>query len=337
MHNLSRLARPLLLVSLFMATACGVATAPDDGSNVNQLTDKGFACVEYSPEQIDAKLQGMQGNFLRPNTWTQPTIARARNALAGLPPDYLKYMYRLHDANGFHISRQPLEDSTIGVTTFTNAALDIKITTLAFAADFALQHEVGHVMDVAISNTRDRSFKNRYSQLFRQESNNSKLRSYARSQPGEFFAEAFSNYYCGPEANAFLKNELPKTYAFLRENVSKPVFETDATVDPASLSKDLFLALAETSDKSDPTPLLVSLDEGLAKAAVCKGDLKTCVAASREDIKFSVDKTVSGRKVFKSGTGLTLSQGQVFTVLGFDSQGVLKAAQQYMASDKSTS
>ncbi len=335
-RTLMLLARPLTLLTVLLAPACGFEQAHvDDGSDLNQLTDQGFACVEYSAADQDKKLAGMPSDFLRPETWSTATLGRARNALAGLPKGYLDYMYSLNKFNDFTISRKQLEGSTIGVTTFTNVALKIEINTQGFAPDFAMQHEVGHVIDVALDG-KNPQFQSEYTALFQSESNNSKLRSYARSQPAEFFAEAFSNFYCGPKANAFLKNELPKTHAFLTDSLQKPVFEETATVDPATLSKDVNLALEETANKTDPTGVYVALDESLAKAAICKGNLDTCVKAVREDIKFSVDShVIAGRKVFKSGTGLTLSEGQRFTILGFDAQGALKAAQMFRAADKS--
>lgn len=327
-----RLARPLTLVSMLLAPACGFEKSyVDDGSDLNQLTDQGFACEEYSKAQQDERLKDMPSQFLRNDTWTAATLLRARNALAGLPKGYLDYMYSLNQFNGFTISRKQLEGSTIGVTTFTNVALKVEINTQGFAPDFAMQHEVGHVIDVALDG-KDPQFQSKYGQLFQQESNNSKLRSYARSQPAEFFAEAFSNFYCGPKAASFLKSELPKTYAFLKDTLQTPVFEETATVDPKSLSGDVFVAFDETKSESDPVGVFVSLDQGLAKSAICKGDLEACVKAGREDVKFASDThQITGRKVFKSGTGLTFGSDKVFTVLGFDAQGALKAAKSFRA------
>ena len=79
MQNLSRFARPVSLVSVLLATACGFEKAPENDSSVKQLTDQGFTCVEYSQDQIDLKLEGMPANFMRDNTWTAKTLARARN------------------------------------------------------------------------------------------------------------------------------------------------------------------------------------------------------------------------------------------------------------------
>jgi hypothetical protein len=113
------------------------------------------------------------------------------------------------------------------------------------------------------------------------------------------------------------------------------VFEETAAVDPATLCKDLFLALDETKNASDPTPVYVSLEQGLAKAALCKGELEACVKVPREDIKFAADThAITGRKLFKSGTGLSVVDGQIFTILGFDAKGAIKAAQQFAAVDR---
>lgn len=332
-----RLARPMTLIAVLLAPACGFErTHVDQASDLNQLTDQGFKCVEYTPEEQSQKLSGMPAEFLAPETWTTTTLARAKNALAGIPKNYLDYMYSLNKFNGFTISRRPLESSsTIGVTTFTNVALKVEINTQGFAPDFAVQHEVGHVIDVALDG-KDASFQADYAALYQQEGGNPKLRSYAGSAPAEFFAEAFNNFYCGPKANDFLKNELPKTYAFLKTNLQTPVFEETATVDPKTLSRDVFVAFDETKTSADPVPVYASLDSGLSKAALCKGDLETCAKTAREDIKFSLDShQISGRKVFKSGTGLLPRSGDQFTLLAFDDKGVMRAAASFNVGDRS--
>ncbi len=329
---LQRFGLSLTVATVLASVGCGAQpkAAVDNASDLNQLTDQLIGCVEYNKAQSAQKLDGMPDGFIAVDSWTPQTLGRLNNALAGIPKNYLQYLYQVHDQNGFDISRTQLEGGVIGVTFFTDLPERIQIGNQGFAADFAVQHEVGHAINVKLDG-EIANFDGKINTLFKQESQNPRLRSYARSAPAEYFAESFNNFYCGKQSNAFLKAELPKTYDFLKKSLEKPVFESDAGLDPASLSKDVFMALVDAASADAATPVVVSLADGLSRAAICKGDLATCVSTAREDIKFSAatDLKVSGRKLFKSGTGLSITDGQVVTLLGFDAAGALKAAEGY--------
>jgi hypothetical protein len=87
--------------------ACG-SNVNDQGSDVSQLTQIDYKCVEYTDAQIAANLQGMPAGFMAAQSWRSADLERARNALAGLPAGYLEYLYGMHEFNGFTISQRNL-------------------------------------------------------------------------------------------------------------------------------------------------------------------------------------------------------------------------------------
>ena len=52
------------------------------------------------------------------------------------------------------------------------------------------------------------------------------IRTYAKSAPAEAWAEAYANFYCSPESNAFIQKNLPFTHEFLRAVLAPPIWET---------------------------------------------------------------------------------------------------------------
>lgn len=312
------LSKMLLASTALAVVACGSKPAADSGSDVLQLTNVDFKCVEYSDAEIEANLTGMPDGFMAVETWRIADLRRAKNALAGIPAGYLKYMYELNDFNGFTISQSSLQPGVGGVTTsIGNTSIKVEIAKFNGAADFATQHEVGHVINFAIE---DRAgFAAKQTSTFQAEAANSKLRNYVRKSEYEYFAESFNNYYCSKDAHAFLKATLPTTYDFLRQNLSKPRWDIEEVV----LSGDLFLSLGGDAE----APVIgLSSPEALNNVGICLGSKKDCVASKKIDVGFNFAGTPSGRNLFKSGSVLTLSNGQVITVLGFDSAGALKAA-----------
>src|SRR5690606_11425545 len=128
--------------------------------------------------------------------WRDADYVRALNALAGIPKPYLAWLYEVHQYNGFYISQQALGGNVVGVTYFTDLPQRIHITNKDWAADFAMQHEVGHAIHLRLS--RSPGFDGTLRQRFSQESGNRRLRSYARSSSSEYLAESFNNFYCSP-------------------------------------------------------------------------------------------------------------------------------------------
>jgi hypothetical protein len=205
------------------------------------------------------------------------------------------------------------------VTTFTNVPLRIEIAKTSWAADFATQHEVGHAMNVGFRGNRP-GFENKLATVFSQEAGNSKLRSYARTTRTEYFAEAFNNYYCSKDAHAFLKATLPKTYDFLSANLSAPRWETDVST---VVRKDLFASLGGDANLTD---VAIGAPSDVASVGICRDSLDSCLASKRSDVRFSAAGTSGDRVLFRGLTGLTIADGQVVTLLGFDTAGALKAA-----------
>jgi hypothetical protein len=331
---LQALAAATTAIAAALSVACGAAGDDlaalggkhvDDGSDLRQLTSELIKCVEYDDTKIAANLAEMPTNFMRDDTWKSTTLRRARNAMAGIPDSYLKWLYQVSANNGFYISQQALGGSVIGITYFSSLPQRIHISTQEWAADFALQHEVGHAMHVKLRKVQ--GFQSGLESGYQSESGNRKLRSYARSSSAEYFAESFNNFYCSPEAHAFLKAELPSTYDHLRKNLDKPRWEGDP-VGPGTLDQDVWLKLLEAPQGTDATPFVASLPQTMATAGLCKGDLATCTSAARVDVRFAPagQQPLAGRTVHTSLTGLYLAAGDVVTLLGFDASGKVVGA-----------
>jgi hypothetical protein len=110
------------------------------------------------------------------------------------------------------------------------------ITTGYEQAGFALQHEIGHAVEVV---AREAAQKTAYQNFdaaienVRQElrSKGAMIRRYAKDYDtdGEAFAESYANYYCSPSSHAFIKNNLPYTYGFLSAVLAPPVWKQQDT------------------------------------------------------------------------------------------------------------
>ena len=97
----------------------------------------------------------------------------------------------------------------------------------SFSADFALQHETGHAINVLLDG-KIVNFEAKLEALFNDEAASGQIRGYAQTSPTEYFAEAFNNFYCGKDSKAYFKEQLPKTHDFFVKNLEQPVFEADA-------------------------------------------------------------------------------------------------------------
>jgi hypothetical protein len=308
--------------------ACGSGSEVEDSSDVNQLTAKMIDCVEYPEAQIQANLTGMPDGFFRKNTWQTKDLQRARNALAGVPSEYLQWLYQAHQRNNFYIFQRPLGGSTIGLTQFGSDWPDyIQITNKDWAADFALQHEVGHAMQVKLR--RAQGFQRLLQDGYQKESRNSKLRSYARTSTAEYFAESFNNFYCSQEANRFIQEQLPTTYAFLKSRLLPPRWESTGGLPGGSstITTDPYLKLGAVDAADQAIPLTIAAASSAVRAGLCRGDKQSCTSTKREDIRFQTAPTLVGdRKLFASLTGISPVADEVVTLLIFDAQDSVIAA-----------
>jgi len=311
------LSRILLAVTATSLVACGTKPAKN-ASDIKQLTLQDLRCDEYTDAEIDTNLQLLPAKVMAPETWRPVDLRRARNAMAGLPASYLKFFGELNEFNDFTISQGNLDSGVAGVTNAdSEGPINVVIAKFAAAADIAVQHEVGHAVHFAIQNRP--GFDSGIQALFQAQRNNSSILGYSRTSHLEYFAEAFNSYYCSKDAHAFVKENVPATYDFLRKQIPKPRWETE----DVKLSTDLFLSLGGSTDAPE---IGLSSPTELNNIGICLGSRADCIASKKIDFGFNFAGAPAGRNLFKSKAGLTLSGGQIVTILGFDGAGALKAA-----------
>lgn len=101
---------------------------------------------------------------------------------------------------------------------------------------FALQHEIGHAVEILAADyamkTQYKDFPATLTQLQGELSRRGDVRSYAKSSPNEAWAEAYSNFYCSPESNDFIKSNLPFAHGLLRAVLVPPIWEASPSDKP---------------------------------------------------------------------------------------------------------
>jgi hypothetical protein len=202
------------------------AKASEDDSNVNQLTAKSFACKQYSQDERMKHLAPMPTPMVNKSSFRVGNVDDLMNQLTGIPTSVLDSLFRRAARGQFFIAERSLATSVMGETKLINFGRGFEPTNIYIAArpdaiQFALQHEVGHAVESVVKLNKENSTRS-WQSAFQEGVRNSKLRSYARSNQREYFAEAFANFYCSPESHEFVKTELPVTYKELVRLLPKP-------------------------------------------------------------------------------------------------------------------
>jgi hypothetical protein len=120
---------------------------------------------------------------------------------------------------------------------------------------FALQHEIGHAVEILAADyamtTQYKDFPATLTQLQNELSRRGDVRSYAKSSPNEAWAEAYSNFYCSPESNDFIKSNLPFTHGLLRAVLVPPIWEATPTDKPPRPQGDAGASGGSDEDGAD--------------------------------------------------------------------------------------
>jgi hypothetical protein len=310
----NRLVEIFCLLTALTLFSCkgGEVEIHDTESDLTQLTQRRIACKEYSKTEIETRLASMPSQFIRSNTWRDSDLARAKNALAGIPTEYMDWLYSVHQKNRFAISQRNLGSGTMGVTYFGSLPTRIDISTSRSATDFALQHEIGHAVHVKFRRTN--GFQSDLSGVFRTEGRSRLLRSYARTSSAEYFAESFNNYYCGKESHNFIKTNLPNTYAFLQKYLKAPNWEASSL-----FKKDIFLKILSGTNPSSPD-LLIASSTDYSKIILCEGTVDECLKYPTETVSFTeLTRNNSNRKFFRSNRNYKVVNQKVITLIAFNS------------------
>ena len=113
------------------------------------------------------------------------------------------------------------------------------ITTAATMAGFALQHEIGHAVeilaiDAAAHSPAYQNFDADTAKLYQEVLARSDTRAYAKSSASEAWAESYANFYCSPQSHAFIQQNLAYTYGFLSAVLDPPVWEAASSATPTA-------------------------------------------------------------------------------------------------------
>lgn len=215
-----------LFVTPGILSACGSGRESAQ-SKMTQLGLHDYPCITYQPQQIAQALQGMPEGFILESSFRIGQVDRVKNQLTGIPRPYLQRLFELHGKNGFEISEYKLPSYAMGSTQRARESLvplRIDIQAAEGAIDFAVQHEVGHAVEGFIKKLH-KGTEESFSKAYEKERSKPELRAYAQSDVGEYFAEAFANFYCSKEAQLFIADHLPQTYKVLKSSLLPASFD----------------------------------------------------------------------------------------------------------------
>jgi hypothetical protein len=316
----------LKLAGSYPLTGCGIAPKAIESSPY-QLTEKNFACNRYPDGEQTTRLTSMPERFINEPSFRVGKVQDVRNQLTGIPSPLMDYLFKVHRQNGLAITEAPLGGSTIGETTLigprgsTMVPTSIRITNRPDAIFFALQHEVGHAVEGHLRQVKS-SNQAQWANAFQEGRSNPKLRSYARSAPGEYFAEAFANFYCSQEAHAFLKTELPQTYGYLKEMLPPPRWD-----EPGGPKIDDMYVLIDDENPS-AIYLYLSLPEEVASLKLCPSEKNpsasqgSCLTTGPTAVNFEkIDSKIDKRIVMKSAEPVDLKAIPEMTIVGLNTKG----------------
>ena len=221
----SRKITAILLISVSVNLG-GCQMKPPADNHLRYLTSSDEQCVTHDAVRMDyirklpaGFISGYQGNQLE-------TVV---NRIAGIPDrdlDHLLWSFSNRKLTGIKPGFALF--GVAGLTTLSSGSTKdgfrgmqaISITTGANQAGFALQHEVGHAVEIVAREAAQKTEYSNFDAAMRDVVNelNSKgglIRGYAKSSPGEAWAESYANYYCSPKTQDFIRDNLPRTFKFL--------------------------------------------------------------------------------------------------------------------------
>lgn len=224
------------ILFLCVLVGCGPITSESD---IHQLTQKQFKCVDFTAAEESAALADMPANFIRKDGFSADEMERLHNGLTSLPRSHLDYFYAAHDANGFAVSERDIvyqgKTGYIGLTGYNPEwPTYLYISPKENSANNCFVHELGHAFDVKVrldNRSSDFNFAREIDDLYEGEGKTAAantsdglepMREYATNTVKEFFAESYQNFYCGPEAHNYLKAKLPSTYELLSKVLEAP-------------------------------------------------------------------------------------------------------------------
>jgi hypothetical protein len=227
-----------ILTQLAVASSITACSRKEPPSDVKELTYYAEACHQYDAAQVAAVKAELPAMFLAHDTEGQvlpgmrddASQAGVLNQWAGIPKAYRDQLYGQQAAYGFQIRQTKLDPKWAGMAyAYTGVALGIELTEDSFNATYALQHEVGHVMQALLAVKYPTIYDDLRELLDSEGGLTSMVRDYSKTNEREYFADAFASFYCSPESNQYFATNVPKTYALMSSILEAPVWKTPAS------------------------------------------------------------------------------------------------------------
>jgi len=221
--------RKKIWLTITAAICSGVSAcrpANDHASGLSYVANGDFACATYDSERL-SYIKGLPPSFLSGFTADQMDVAISR--VAGISDRDLNHLLWTHETKVFSgIRPGNLFFGVAGVTTLSSGqtrggfrgSIGRSIATGGTSSGFALQHEIGHALEIVAREAAQKTAYSDFDGALRKmvsdfSSKASLTRSYARSSPGEAWAEAYANYHCSAATQSFLETNFPDSFKFL--------------------------------------------------------------------------------------------------------------------------
>lgn len=305
-----------VLAVVFTAASC---RSSEENSNTRYLSVKSYKCFEHPSERIEAVRKKLPEGFLSKNYGS--SFETALNRVAGIPDPYIDHLidrYKTRKFKGIYPSS--LGGSVAGLTQLQSEGPDgsimfaTSITTTVSDVGFALQHEIGHAIEGVIrqENINQRAWIERnFNTLHLEAKSHPEVRSYAKSNPTETWAEAFANFYCSPESLSFIEGDganrqyFSRSKEFLRKVLLPPLWQTPNSPQPPdpSQSNQLYVRFDPASPNAQTPWIEISAPSQTTTLFICENltQSRDCNANHPTFKKIDAPAAVAeGRAFFKT-------------------------------------
>ena len=219
-----------LQLSLACLGALGLLASCRGGQEQSEpqyLTSSDYTCATPSAARLADVQNRLPPGFVKGYPSSQMPVVY--NRLSLIPDLYLNYLianFKSGKLRGIYPGWSFF--GVVGLTTLSAGTspdgrpgmVATSITTSSTMAGFALQHEIGHAVEIvaidsAAKTAAYQDFDGSLSKLYREVLSRPDTRSYAKSSSAEAWAESFASFYCSPDSYAYIQQNLPFTNGFL--------------------------------------------------------------------------------------------------------------------------
>ena len=300
----------------------GGTLAPPNTSSLSQISPEHYQCIKQDDSTAKYVFREAPSNFFA--NWSEAGQLEVMKLMGNLPDEYIEHLYKANANAGFQVLQENLGSGIAGLTMLGYYSQWAKVA--PGQVDWALNHELGHALHYYIDevdggNTVDGKVNNAY----QNERSSSNTGSYAKTGLYEWFAEGFQSFYCSPEAQDFMKQNVPQTYEIFQKALVPARWDSNAA--PSDLFK--ILAYKEATSTTTYTNItnkeykfLISVPEGVNNIKLCWGGVSECRDdASKQKVYELKETLANGKRIFYNDTAtFPLSTKNTISVIGVNSE-----------------